>query len=803
MFFLFFVFIPRLIDCKNSSNQRKSKLLSEIFNSHNLSINHSRITRIFHWFKINRQLSNYKAHNDFEHQSLFSSKLNLDIPINQDEESNQDSNVDSIPSDDSPNPEEELAKENERRRQEILDRFHKKNRGIRQRNDRQSIKKQREMRRAKKNNKNQTENSDSTDENIEETINTQYEIKEDEQINQKENENNSEENINNHQVQNETTKSEIESNSQTDKNNPQDTNSTPNEINNTENSDDTQIPEKTESSVESNKNEENQEQIKSSTVNEENNSENQNNSKTTEENNESSEKTNKENLEHQNDSSITEDNKGNQEDQNNTEESSEETKNENSENEPNASIIEHQNNSNTTKKSNESSEELNKNKENSEHHKSEYNKTDDTNLTEKNNEKNPNTENEKLQSDQTQNGLNNDKQHNENNSQANQENGTNEESEQIDNDEPPEGPLDPNFEEDLLRNPFHEKKKELIKKMQESQSPEDKKEAKRLADEECNKAKPNTVSRSRNDCVCKPGYIGDNPITERGCWRCGDENITKQRNGRQCYHQAKCIYPGRCICEGGLMGDGITKCESPLPDIINVKPLYNPLINLDETNDKPITEGVKVFYRATYDFVPYMSYCKFDLQIVNDNDQTLTKEIESNETKRDRIGFNDNFKQFQMINGAADKDKSITCLLPPNFYRYLSDSNKQNGKCKVSISFDGLNFTQFTEFDIKETSETSADGKLLDLPPQRTPVPIRKNRVQQTRKPKVQSTGSLTVDKNILLISICIPLIVYALLWLIKPKHKGINEEEIPFLNVEDSHNKKTQYEGTRKRVIL
>jgi len=68
-----------------------------------------------------------------------------------------------------------------------------------------------------------------------------------------------------------------------------------------------------------------------------------------------------------------------------------------------------------------------------------------------------------------------------------------------------------------------------------------------------------TEINNRGRIICQTGYIGDDPVANRGCWKCKSE----------CHVNALCDYPGKCVCKPGYTGDGITSCKSPVPFIIS------------------------------------------------------------------------------------------------------------------------------------------------------------------------------------------------------------------------------------------
>ncbi|KAI5503269.1 hypothetical protein TVAGG3_0612170 [Trichomonas vaginalis G3] len=69
---------------------------------------------------------------------------------------------------------------------------------------------------------------------------------------------------------------------------------------------------------------------------------------------------------------------------------------------------------------------------------------------------------------------------------------------------------------------------------------------------------PHTHLNEKGIVVCDWGYFGDEPATYRGCWKCF----------KSCLVNAFCDYPGYCKCSPGYIGDGITKCSPPVPDVI-------------------------------------------------------------------------------------------------------------------------------------------------------------------------------------------------------------------------------------------
>ena len=139
---------------------------------------------------------------------------------------------------------------------------------------------------------------------------------------------------------------------------------------------------------------------------------------------------------------------------------------------------------------------------------------------------------------------------------------------------------------------------------------------------------------------CIEGFIGDNPIQIKGCWKCS--NV--------CHLNASCDYPGICNCLNGLIGDGITKCSLPVPVILDYFIEYKELstINL-------------LFGGIPYNYIIKDAYC-----LIN----------------KEKI------QAFNIIN------KTILCNLPKNI----------DDKSFISISFDGLEWSDPVELEISKSS---------------------------------------------------------------------------------------------------
>ena len=113
-----------------------------------------------------------------------------------------------------------------------------------------------------------------------------------------------------------------------------------------------------------------------------------------------------------------------------------------------------------------------------------------------------------------------------------------------------------------------------------------------IANETC--TAPNTKIDKHGKCVCLKGFHGDTPVTSRGCWKC------KSR----CDVDANCVYPGECVCNGGLVGDGVTACRIPKPVMKSVSPT---------TGDSNVV--VTISYSVATPFKPHTGYCLFGSSI--------------------------------------------------------------------------------------------------------------------------------------------------------------------------------------------
>lgn len=167
---------------------------------------------------------------------------------------------------------------------------------------------------------------------------------------------------------------------------------------------------------------------------------------------------------------------------------------------------------------------------------------------------------------------------------------------------------------------------------------------------------PNTF-RINDECYCMRGFIGDEPLSPRGCWRC-----------EKCHREAKCAYPGKCICSNGMVGNG-KLCEPPIPTI-NSFSVQGDFVNIN--------------YQCTIMFEPYLSYCKF--------------------------GSSD------IINGLSFTNRSISCLIPSNIH---------GNNIILSLSFDRKNWSNQLEISIP----TRSIKKKHDVQHKRYKIEITKERI--------------------------------------------------------------------------
>lgn len=240
---------------------------------------------------------------------------------------------------------------------------------------------------------------------------------------------------------------------------------------------------------------------------------------------------------------------------------------------------------------------------------------------------------------------------------------------------------------------------------------------------------PNTQVGHRNSCVCLSGYFGDDPLTERGCWKCSPE----------CNKQAKCIYPGRCICQNGLVGNGISNCDPPVPKIVSLE------------NPKPDTGGlhsVLVYYSCPFDFSPYYAFCRF-------NNVRVSALIHNNQ--------------------------SLECIIPDG----ILEGN-------VSISFDGNNFTEPLSFRNVENKKNL---------PRRTAFPKTPN-AKKILKKVMKRNRSKTMFYILLAFVALIALFLFVVGPKVEKINSSDEEISLSnTVNVGADKKRKKQFEGTRNRA--
>ena len=226
--------------------------------------------------------------------------------------------------------------------------------------------------------------------------------------------------------------------------------------------------------------------------------------------------------------------------------------------------------------------------------------------------------------------------------------------------------------------------------------------------EQINCTAPNTRNHWDNKCVCEENYFGDeSTIMTIGCWKCEPE----------CHTQGKCIHPGKCECDGGLLGDGINFCHPPIP-IINL--IHPP----SENQYYPL--NVIIDFKTNDNFFPFLGFCKF-----NNNETIIALILNS---------------------------KSLSCLIPLNLI----------GNTKVSISFDGLNFSKESQFEV---------------------YPGIKKKIQINNQ--IINSQNNYLENILILISIFSSIIFIYILITIKKKKKVTSdiEENISLLNTNQKSN--------------
>ena len=138
---------------------------------------------------------------------------------------------------------------------------------------------------------------------------------------------------------------------------------------------------------------------------------------------------------------------------------------------------------------------------------------------------------------------------------------------------------------------------------------------------------PNTINEKNGECVCSEGFISDDSFFINGCFKCNDK----------CHINAKCIYPGKCLCENGLIGDGINNCNEPIPIISSFNLINNSYILIK--------------FKTLTNYSTLNGYCKFNKDIVI---------------------------------GKILEDGILECLIP---------NNENNFAINFQISFDSINWS--------------------------------------------------------------------------------------------------------------
>jgi len=73
---------------------------------------------------------------------------------------------------------------------------------------------------------------------------------------------------------------------------------------------------------------------------------------------------------------------------------------------------------------------------------------------------------------------------------------------------------------------------------------------------------PNTKKNSRGKCICTSQFPHGDPSLMTGCFRCKSK----------CNESAICVYPGRCQCNPGFSGNGVSECLANAPVLQRVFP---------------------------------------------------------------------------------------------------------------------------------------------------------------------------------------------------------------------------------------
>jgi hypothetical protein len=73
---------------------------------------------------------------------------------------------------------------------------------------------------------------------------------------------------------------------------------------------------------------------------------------------------------------------------------------------------------------------------------------------------------------------------------------------------------------------------------------------------------PRATRDEWGDCHCSPDTPHGNPDDANGCWACEPD----------CHMQATCVSPGRCQCLEDYEGDGISRCDVIVPQLVALSP---------------------------------------------------------------------------------------------------------------------------------------------------------------------------------------------------------------------------------------
>lgn len=102
---------------------------------------------------------------------------------------------------------------------------------------------------------------------------------------------------------------------------------------------------------------------------------------------------------------------------------------------------------------------------------------------------------------------------------------------------------------------------------------------------------PNTLRDKDGNCTCLPNFPFGDPYSKQGCYICVE----------QCNERAICVFPGKCSCVNGLVGDGKKSCEYPIPKLVSVDPAKV---------QKNSAAEIDVKYAISTNFSAVYGYCK-------------------------------------------------------------------------------------------------------------------------------------------------------------------------------------------------